>query len=195
MGREWLFKENPFDLIRKIENAVYTCGPAQADGPVADAGASSLSVLLPFIWHGNHAALTWLAWSATGWFLWSISGSPPVLKRPDCSYRIKMETNLSSVLFFFYSKWLKKCIRVRAQSSQKFTILFKLQLILSFLLVFCISSLLVFYIFLSSHLSFISCCWWIDWIEEVFGGAFKALESRGNDPTGFDSMSASVQSI
>lgn len=28
MGREWLFKENPFDLIKKIENAVYTCSPA-----------------------------------------------------------------------------------------------------------------------------------------------------------------------
>lgn len=92
---------------------------AQTGWPAAAAGASSLSVLFHFNWQilraGNRAAPTWFAWtSATGWFLWLISSNVGVLlcenclhKHPDCSYRLKMKTNLSSVLFFFHSKWLR----------------------------------------------------------------------------------------
>lgn len=102
---------------------------------------------------------------------------------------------LQSCFFFSHSKWLRTASVYELSAH----ILFQLQLILAFFVSLQISPLLLFYIFLSSQLSFISCCWWIDWIELVciwvFGGAFKALESWENGPTVFDSMSMSAQRI
>lgn len=208
MGREWLFKENPFDLIKKIENAVYACSPAlkhRQAGLLLPLVHPACLCPFHFNWQilraGNRAAPTWFAWtSATGWFLWLISSNVGVLlcknclhKHPDCSYRLKMKTNLSSVQFssvFFHSKWLRTASAYVLSPPWSSSFSLSCSWSCLFLLVcafhHCLSSI---YFSLHISVSFPAVGGSIGW---AVGGAFKALESWENDPTGFDSMSASA---
>lgn len=122
MGREWLFKENPFDLIKKIENAVYTCSPALKHRQaglllplvhpaclcsfISTGRFWGLEIMqLPHGLHGHLQLAGFFGWLAPTWESSSVKTvfTNILIAVIDSRWR---QICLQSC-FFFFSKWLR----------------------------------------------------------------------------------------